>query len=141
MIFDNKVISVGDLLAQKTVTHPTARINYFQKIGEEHSGTFTLKQEQQIVLIPTVRVTLDNGGGVEDDEANAMDAGEDVSLKVIKAVQANCGSLVPHRSWSSSSVAKIVWTVKWQGSGLMPVRPNLLFISSGELQPGFAIEL
>ena len=53
--------------------------------------------------------------------------------------QASCAAMVPSGTWNSL-ITDIIWSVQWKMKGLMPIRPQVIFIEAGTLPPGRGIE-
>ena len=54
--------------------------------------------------------------------------------------QTAAGGLIQLGKWNTDLV-KVVWSVKWATSGLMPIRPILVLFAEGNLPSGKALKL
>jgi hypothetical protein len=47
--------------------------------------------------------------------------------------------MVPSGTWKSP-LTDIIWSVQWKMKGLMPIRPQVIFIEAGKLPAGRGLE-
>ena len=98
-----------------------------EKPDEKRPGNFTLKRSHQVWFIPQ------NGAPVAGDEG-----GEEESQPTTG--QQNAAKLIPNAVWGNHAT-KIVFSVKWGVSGLMPIRPQVVLIKDVDLPPARCCEL
>jgi hypothetical protein len=124
IIMNNVLTTVGEALKLKRETMPLAEVNYHD-ITDNDGATFKLKRKHHVVFIPQATQTI----AMEDDEGNP---GGGATL------QASAAALVPAKLWETHCT-KLVWSMTWKSKGLMPIRPQIVFMSSGDIGPGQAL--
>ena len=73
-------------------------------------------------------------------EKSGEDDGEDDGKQEAKPIQSNIASLLPTHAWTGPATS-LMWNVRWNTNGLIPVRPILVLPVAGKLEPGESIEL
>ena len=106
--------------------------------GHSLSGDgFALEKNGEYIFFrPTVKVKVDAKG----KEKSGEDDGEDDGKQEAKPIQSNIASLLPTHAWTGPATS-LMWNVRWNTNGLIPVRPILVLPVAGKLEPGESIEL
>jgi len=115
VVHNGVVTTIGKLIADRTATDPMCKVCYHTISFSAEPGKFTLEQEHTIVY------------------QKKDDATED-------ATQATIGHKVPYSAWMTD-VVEVLWVVKWQQKGLMPIKPQVHLKGELELKTGRAVAL
>jgi hypothetical protein len=118
VIFQNKLTTVGDLYYQKIVsTSSDTKVCYHEvKEVPGRQKYFELERKYNIVFYPP--------------------AAEEGS----KPMQTLAGTYVDAKYWDTDSTV-IIWNVKWHSTGLMPVRPMVVFKAGVHIPKDSALTL
>ena len=134
-IYQNKLTTVGMMYYGKLAsTSPQNAKVCYHSLAEVAGKVqqFTCTREHHIVFVPDHQAGEDG-----DPDPPAPEGGEkkteggDKKKKGIMS-QSIVGAMVPATKWRSHAT-ELVWTMKWHATGLMPVKPNIVFMASGTI--------
>ena len=109
-------------------------------MGASRGGSdFDLTLDHYVAFVPARKVKIEKQNSEADGEDSDGDEGGN-EASVAKPLQANIASLVPVQKWTTD-LTEIVWSVKWNLNGLIPVRPLVVLSSAGSLKPGESIAI
>ena len=120
VIINGDLTTVGDALKERRKAKPDAKIVYHDMVeAPGESFEFTLHLRQKVAFRPEGRMQATNN---EDD---------------VVASQTNIAGQVPLQIWSNADTG-ICWNVHWKQNGLMPIRPQVVFLKEGQVPAGRA---
>eukprot|EP00959_Pyramimonas_sp_CCMP1952_P441824 9249396-Pyramimonas_sp.AAC.1 len=128
-IYQGKITTAGSLYYQKLSSNnpANAKVCYHQLTTKPGNlKEFTLAREHNIVFTPDVAADLDGEGGEDGKSQTNMPS------------QTNVAALVPAKKWDTHAT-KLLWTMKWHTTGLMPVKPVVILTLSGDIPAGSAL--
>lgn len=129
VLFNGHLKTLHEVVQNQIQKVPKAKIAYHRMEDSpdpKRVGNFKLTRSHQVWFIPQT-----SGANVEEpqeDEAQPSSA------------QGNAAKLVPNHVWKSHAT-KIIYSVKWGVSGLMPIRPQVVLIRDVDLSPARCCEL
>ena len=124
VIYNNNMVTVGDLLSKRREEDPAATICYHKIVEEPGKPGYKFELTAQVVFQPKARVNL---------QAEGQEGGGPGAL------QASAAAMLPCHTWNTEHTS-IMWSVQWKpNKGLMPIRPQVVFKEDGSLAPGKAI--
>ncbi len=112
VLFNSTLMTLGEVVGQRQATHPDCKIAYhtMQPLAES-PGDFSCESQYEIFFVPEKCV---------DNTATQMNIG------------AKVGQVKP---WLSTCTS-LVWSVRWTGKGLGPLRPVIVLTKDLELPSG-----
>ena len=129
VVFEGKVATVGQVVAQKRALTPLSVVICYHDLVEqptpEDAKHFVLQVKNQVLFRP------ENAPAPEDKKS----AGGCVTVALTSL--AGC---VETSCWETSRT-HLLWAVKWSARGLQPVRPMIVLAASTTVTAGQAVEL
>ena len=103
------------MLEEHRAKDPTAKVAYHDIIENESGSGFKFTRKHMVHFCP---------------DKNQQDQN-----------QLSLASTVPKATFENSECVKILWVVKWQAIGLMPVRPIVVLVQGCDVPPQHALKL
>lgn len=121
VLFNNNLMTVGQVVNKKHETDPQATVSY-HNISEVPDGPFKLENTHYVAFSPASAQTAPDSG----------DGGTSLA-------QASGAAIVEPRMWQMENKAVgIIWSVQWKARGLTPVRPQVVVLRAVNLPAGRA---
>ena len=129
VVFEGKVATVGQVVAQKRALTPLSVVICYHDLVEqptpEDAKHFVLQVKNQVLFRP------ENAPAAEDKKS------ADGCVTVALTSLAGC---LETSCWETSRT-HLLWAVKWSARGLQPVRPMIVLAASTTVTAGQAVEL
>ena len=127
VVVNTSLVTLQQAVDHRRQDHANVSIHYHVIQPSSEPGSFKLSRQRKVVAV------LCRDGGAQLYEAEG-EQGE--GKNKFKGVQNNLAASLPLGNWAKCGVASIVWKMNWIATGLIPVRPQVVW---GQTHPPNAL--